>query len=106
MNWDAIGAYLRSARASNSLGAEPKPAADAVRVDMRHVMAHRAAVQHLGERLAYGAHADAADAGLQDSAPRAALYGLHARMRDVGPDDWEHPSLVQIWFRLGADYVI
>jgi hypothetical protein len=106
VNWEAIGAFLRSARAAASLRAEPKPEPDAIRVDATQVMAYRANVQHLARRLEHGEHVTAAYAGLQDSAPRAALYGLHARMRNIGPDDWEHPSLVQIWFRLGADYVI
>jgi hypothetical protein len=44
--------------------------------------------------------------GLQDSIPRAGIIGLHARVRDVEPDDWEHPSLAQIWFRGGADYIV
>ncbi|HET7699547.1 MAG TPA: winged helix DNA-binding domain-containing protein, partial [Candidatus Limnocylindria bacterium] len=39
----------------------------------------------------------AAWAGLQDSMPRSALLSLHARVRDVGPSAWEHPSLVQVW---------
>lgn len=103
---DAIGAFVRSARSSTSLRREPGPSPDAVRVVMAQVFAYRAQVQYLARRLAYGGHAEAAGGGLQDSAPRAALYGLHARMEGVGPDDWEHPSLVQIWFRHGADYVI
>jgi hypothetical protein len=106
VNWEAVDAFLRSARASAGLGAEPQPEAGAMRIDRTQVMAYRATVQGLGRRLPYGEHVAAAFGGLQDSAPRAALYGLHARMHDVGPDDWEHPSLVQIWFRLGADYVI
>ena len=36
-------------------------------------------------------------AGLQDSVPRAALLALHARVDDIRPDDWEHPSLAQLW---------
>ncbi|MBV8693355.1 MAG: winged helix DNA-binding domain-containing protein, partial [Actinobacteria bacterium] len=43
--------------------------------------------------------------GLQDSAPRAALLALHARVEDVAPNTWEDPSLVQIWFRW-SDYVV
>jgi hypothetical protein len=39
----------------------------------------------------------AAWAGLQDSVPRAALLALHARVQDIRPDDWEHPSLAQLW---------
>lgn len=37
--------------------------------------------------------------------PRAALTSLHARMAEVTPGSWEHPSLWQVWFRM-ADYVI
>ena len=36
-------------------------------------------------------------AGLQDSVPRAALLALHARVAGIRPDDWEHPSLAQLW---------
>ena len=39
----------------------------------------------------------AAWAGLQDSVPRAAVLALHARVEGIKPDDWEHPSLVQLW---------
>ena len=60
---------------------------------------------HLAERLPARSHAAAAFGGLQDSAPRAALFGLHARMADVDPMAWADPALVQIWFR-GADYVV
>ena len=39
----------------------------------------------------------AAWAGLQDSVPRAAVLALHARVDGIQPDDWEHPSLAQLW---------
>jgi hypothetical protein len=52
---------------------------------------------HLHERLPAGSYADAAYAGLQDSAPRAGLLSLHARMEGVGPDAWEHPDLAQVF---------
>jgi len=29
--------------------------------------------------------------------PRAALLSINARVHDTQPDDWEHPSLVQLW---------
>ena len=105
IDWDAIGAFMRAARDAGAK-IEPPPELGSIPVDAAQAMAYRATVQHLGSRLDGGSHVAAAYGGLQDSAPRAALYGLHARMHDVGPDDWEHPSLVQIWFRLGADYVI
>ena len=60
---------------------------------------------HLVERPPPGSHKIAAVGGLQDSAPRAALFALHARMEHVGAGSWEDPSLVQIWFRM-ADYVV
>src|SRR5207302_2368783 len=66
----------------------------------------RLASSGLDARLPRGGLARAAYAGLQDSAPRAALISLHARVRDVEPSSWEDPSLVQIWFRGGADYVV
>jgi hypothetical protein len=69
------------------------------------VAAHRRQVMHLLERLPPGSHERAAFGGLQDSAPRAALFALHARMQQVHPDAWEDPLLVQIWFRM-ADYVV
>jgi hypothetical protein len=48
----------------------------------------------------------AAWAGLQDSAPRAALLSLHARVKDTGASAWEHPSLVQLWGPRFSDYVV
>src|SRR5215207_352280 len=67
---------------------------------------HRLRANHLAERLPAGELATAAFAGLQDSAPRAALTSLHARVDDVGPDDWAHPSLVQTWAPRGAIFVV
>ena len=49
-----IGAFVRAARASATMRKEPAPEPGAVRVDLRRVMAFRAAVQHLGERLPPG----------------------------------------------------
>ena len=34
------------------------------------------------------------------------MISLHARVGDVQPSSWDDPSLVQIWFRGGADYVV
>jgi len=31
---------------------------------------------------------------------------LHARVEGTRPDSWEDPSVVQIWFRGGADYIV
>jgi hypothetical protein len=38
--------------------------------------------------------------------PRGGVISLHARVDGVGPDAWEDPSLVQIWFRGGADFLV
>jgi len=67
---------------------------------------HRLRANNLAERLPAGELANAAFAGLQDSAPRAALTALHARVAEVGPDDWAHPSLVQTWAPRGAIFVV
>jgi hypothetical protein len=75
-------------------------------VNSRELGWRRAQATHLGERLAPSELATAAWGGLQDSAPRAALFGLHARVAGVGPGSWEDPALAQIWFRRGADYVV
>ncbi|TWD84344.1 winged helix DNA-binding protein [Kribbella amoyensis] len=51
---------------------------------------YRLAVNHLARRLPPGTYAEAAYAGLQDTAPRDALIGLHARVADCEPSAWEH----------------
>jgi hypothetical protein len=48
----------------------------------------------------------AAWAGLQDSMPRAALLSLHARVEDVQPSTWAHPSLAQLWGPRYSTYVV
>lgn len=69
-------------------------------------MRFRARVTHLDEKLPAGALAKAAWGGLQDSVPRGGVISLHARVEGTKPDSWEDPSLVQIWFRGGADYIV
>ena len=54
-------------------------------VDRLHAM-------HLDQRLSANALAAAAHAGLQDTAPRAGLLSLHARVDGVAPDTWEAPD--------------
>lgn len=72
------------------------------------VLGFRRKVGGLNERLPAGAKSlrQAAWAGLQDSAPRAALLSLHARVDRVRPDTWEHASLVQLWGPRFNDYVV
>jgi len=74
-----------------------------LRVDRSRVLAFRARASCLDERVADPARA--AYGGLQDSAPRAAVISLHARIEGCTPSSWEGPALAQIWFR-AADYVV
>src|SRR5207249_361812 len=48
----------------------------------------------------------AARAGLQDSAPRAALLSLHARVSTVATSAWEDEAFVQLWGPRRAVYVV
>jgi hypothetical protein len=75
-------------------------------VGREQVMRYRARVSHLHDKLPAGSFAQAAWGGLQDSVPRGGVISLHARVEGTKPDSWEDPSLVQIWFRGGADYIV
>ena len=72
------------------------------------ILGHRRRVSSLDTRLPAGSAAleRAAWAGLQDSAPRAALLSLHARVEGVAPNSWEDPALMQVWGPRWAVYVI
>jgi hypothetical protein len=70
------------------------------------VLRHRARVTNLDRKLPAGSFAEAAWGGIQDSVPRGGVISLHARVADTQPDSWEDPSVVQIWFRGGADYIV
>lgn len=70
------------------------------------VLRYRAHATHLDRKLSIRSIAKAAWGGLQDSAPRSGILSLHARVEGARPDSWEHPSLAQIWFRGGADYLV
>jgi hypothetical protein len=70
------------------------------------VLRYRARATHLDAKLPVGSFAEAAWGGLQDSVPRGGLISLHARVEDTQPDSWEDSSVVQIWFRGGADYIV
>lgn len=76
-------------------------------VTREQVLAYRRRVTALEERLPMGGASlrQGARAGLADSAPRAALLCLHARVKDVRPDTWEHESLVQLWSPRFSIYV-
>jgi len=71
-----------------------------------NVLRYRARATRLDRKLPLRSIAAAAWGGLQDSAPRSGVLSLHARVDGATPDAWEHPELVQIWFRGGADYIV
>jgi hypothetical protein len=77
-----------------------------LRVSQSQAVTYRLAVNHLSRRLPAGSYADAAYAGLQDTAPRDALLGLHARVAACEPSAWEHPRLIQAYSPRRAVYVL
>jgi hypothetical protein len=77
-----------------------------IRVSREQVVRYRLRASHLDRKLPAGRIADAAWGGLQDSVPRGGVTALHARVEGTAPDSWEDPSLVQVWFRGGADYIV
>jgi Winged helix DNA-binding domain len=72
------------------------------------ILTFRRSVGALDERLPPGPTSlrRAAWAGLQDSAPRAAVLSIHARVQGTGPDTWADPSLVQLWGPRFSAYVV
>ena len=77
-----------------------------IRVTRDQLVRYRLRASHLDSKLPSGSFAAAAWGGLQDSVPRGGVISLHARVEGTRPDSWEDPSLVQIWFRGGADYIV
>jgi hypothetical protein len=77
-----------------------------VHVSRAQAVNYRLAVNNLARRLPAGAYVAAAHAGLQDTAPRDALLGLHARVAACEPSAWEHPQLIQTYSPRMAVYVL
>ncbi len=77
-----------------------------LQVSYRQAVQYRMDVNHLTERLPAGSYLQAAHFGLQDTAPRDALLGMHARVEDCEPDAWEHPELTQTYSPRWAVYVL
>jgi hypothetical protein len=63
-------------------------------------------VNHLAERLPADSYVQAARFGLQDTAPRDALIGMHARVGACEPSAWRHPRLIQTYSPRAAVYVL
>lgn len=63
------------------------------------ILGFRLQVGGLNQRAPLSANAlrKAAECGLQDSVPRAALHSIHARVQGTRADTWTDPGLIQIW---------
>jgi hypothetical protein len=77
-----------------------------VKVGYEQVVAYRLHANNLVERLPAREYERAAFAGLQDSGPRDALVGLHARVADCEPDAWADERLVQAYSPRMAVYLL
>jgi hypothetical protein len=77
-----------------------------LRVSRAQAVNYRLAVNNLSRRLPAGSYVQAAYAGLQDTAPRDALLGLHARVAACGSSAWEDPRLIQTYSPRRAVYVL
>lgn len=75
-------------------------------VTRAQAVSYRLAVNNVSRRLPAGSYVDAAFAGLQDTAPRDALLGLHARVEACAPTAWEDPGLVQTYSPRAAVYLL
>ncbi|SDT36035.1 DNA glycosylase AlkZ-like family protein [Microlunatus soli] len=67
---------------------------------------YRLQINQLTSRLPAGSVLAAARFGLQDTAPRDALLGLHARMEHCRPEDWQHPGLIQTYSPRAAVHLL
>jgi Winged helix DNA-binding domain len=77
-----------------------------LRVSRVQALNYRLAVNNLSRRLPVGSYAEAAFAGLQDTAPRDALLGLHARVAGCEPSAWQDLCLIQTYSPRRAVYVL
>jgi hypothetical protein len=77
-----------------------------LRVSRMQAVNYRLVVNSLSTRLSAGSYVEAAYVGLQDTAPRDALLGLHARVEACEPSAWQHPCLIQTYSPRAAVYVL
>ena len=77
-----------------------------LRLSRAQAVNYRLVVNNLSSRLAVGSYVEAAYAGLQDSAPRDALLGMHARVEACEPSAWQDSRLVQTYSPREAVYVL
>lgn len=77
-----------------------------LRVSRAQAVNYRLVVNNLSARLPAGSYVEAAYVGLQDTAPRDALLGLHARVEACEPTAWQHPRLIQTYSPRAAVYLL
>jgi Winged helix DNA-binding domain len=77
-----------------------------LRVSRAQAVNYRLAANNLSSRLSAGSYVEAAYAGLQDTAPRDALLGMHARVAACEPSAWQDPRLIQTYSPRQAVYLL
>jgi hypothetical protein len=77
-----------------------------LRVSREQAVNYRLRVNNISTRLGAGSYVEAACAGLQDSAPRDALVGMHARVEACEPSAWQDSRLIQTYSPRAAVYVL
>ena len=78
----------------------------ALRVSRSQAVNYRLGVNNLSSRLPAGSYVEAAYVGLQDTAPRDALLGMHARVEACEPSAWQDSRLIQTYSPRAAVYVL
>ena len=77
-----------------------------LRLSRTQAVNYRLAANNLSSRLAPGSYVEAAHVGLQDTAPRDALLGMHARVAGCEPSAWQDHRLIQTYSPRAAVYVL
>ena len=77
-----------------------------LRVSRTQAVRYRLRANNISTRLPAGSYVAAAYAGLQDTGPRDALQGLHARVEACEPAAWQAPGLIQSYSPRQAVYVL
>jgi hypothetical protein len=80
--------------------------AQSLSASYQQAVQYRLIVNNLAERLPADSYVQAARFGLQDTAPRDALIGMHARVEACEPSAWQHPRLIQTYSPRAAVYVL
>jgi len=77
-----------------------------LRLSRTQAVNYRLVVNNLSSRLPAGSYVEAAYVGLQDTAPRDALLGMHARVDACEPSAWQDSRLIQTYSPRAAVYVL